>query len=160
MSSTNSQAPSTPTEHHAGLMAAVAEVGELSFFGFVDPPAPGTFEARAAAAGPWLCARVDYAGGEHGAVQVAVPEALARRLVSAFIGEPEPADTGEGLEDLLGEFANMICGLWLTRTRPDAVFSLGRPAVTRMPAGWAPSATSVVAATFNDQPLAVWIARM
>ncbi|MGE0040531.1 MAG: chemotaxis protein CheX [Vicinamibacterales bacterium] len=160
MSSVTSPAASTPAESRAGLMAALAEVGELSFFGFVDPVEPAAFAALAAAAGPWLCAEIDYRGQDDGVIRVAVPVALARELVQAFIGEPEAEEAGDGIDDLLGEFANMICGLWLTRTRPDQVFALGRPGVSRMPEGWMPPADGDgVAATFNDQPMAVWIAR-
>lgn len=160
MSSVTSPATTTPAETRDGLMAALAEVGELSFFGFVDAVDPAALAVQAVEAGPWRCAEVDFRGQEDGAIRVAVPDALARELVSAFTGEPGAEEAVDGLDDLLGEFANMICGLWLTRTRPDAVFALGRPGVSRMPDGWVPPlAEGAVTATFNDQPMAVWIAR-
>ncbi|MGE3276435.1 MAG: chemotaxis protein CheX [Vicinamibacterales bacterium] len=160
-SSATSPALAAPPDAREGLLAALAEVGELSFFGFVDAVPPDAFAESATAAGPWICAEVDYRGEVDGVVRVAVPAALAGDLMASFSGEPDAGDDVGGTHDLLGEFANMICGSWLTHTRPDAVFALGRPAVARMPEGWSPSTTDpdAVLATFNDQPVAVWLTR-
>jgi CheY-specific phosphatase CheX len=38
--------------------------------------------------------------------------------------------------DGIGEFANIICGSWLTELGRNQAFDVGTPAVTRVPAGW------------------------
>jgi hypothetical protein len=61
--------------------------------------------------------------------------ALAERLFDAFSGrDPEdPAAPLGEIHDLVGEFANMIGGSWLTRTANDRTFALSRPLVNDEP---------------------------
>jgi CheY-specific phosphatase CheX len=44
--------------------------------------------------------------------------------------------------DGVGEFANMVCGAWLSRLSDNCLFELRVPAVTRMTAGWTPLSDS------------------
>jgi hypothetical protein len=61
---------------------------------------------------------------------------LAHELTSAFTGaKPEDvAADGPEVADLAGEFANMVCGRWLTEVAPRALFTIARPSVE--PAPW------------------------
>lgn len=160
MSSPSSVPDQLPVDHQAALTEALAEVGGLSFFGFVEPVAPTHFPDLAAAETEWVTAAVPFDGAFAGVVRCAVPLGLARELVSAFSGDSESTDAEGPLEDLMGEFTNMVCGSWLSRTRSHEVFSLGSPQVTRMPGGWTPAAVegaTWVLAVLNDRPVAVWM---
>jgi len=56
------------------------------------------------------------------------------------------------VDDLAGEFANMVCGRWLTDVAPQQLFSLTHPSVE--PAA-APRAGEAPRGLLNGQP--VWI---
>ena len=115
------------------VFSAVSDVGERSFYAMVEPCDAERFAELADTHADWLAADVAFsdAGGE-GHVVCRLPDALARRLFDAFSGrdtdEPPPAE-GE-VHDLVGEFANMICGSWLTRAAHHRTFSLAHPRVT------------------------------
>jgi hypothetical protein len=51
---------------------------------------------------------------------------LAERLFDAFSGRDpeEPAPPIAEIHDLVGEFANMICGSWLTRAANERTFAI------------------------------------
>ena len=71
-----------------------------------------------------------------------LPERLGTWLVVSLLGLP--ADTtlkDNQLLDGVGEFANMVCGAWLSKANETASFTLEMPKVTRLPAGWAPDST-------------------
>lgn len=160
MSSPSSAPGPTSVDHHAALTDALAEVGGLSFFGFVDPVDAAQFSELASAEPEWVTATVAFSGGFTGVVRCAIPLGLARELVSAFSGDAESSDTDGPLHDLMGEFTNMVCGSWLSRTCSHEVFNLASPRVSRMPDGWTPGAfdgSTAVQATLNDRPLAVWM---
>ena len=160
MSSPSSAAAQPPVDHQAALTGALAEVGGLSFFGYVEPVEPSPFPELAATESAWVSAAVPFRGRFDGEVHCAVPVELARELVSSFSGGDAAAEEGPRVEDLLGEFVNMVCGSWLSRACPHEVFSLGSPRVTWMPAGWAPGAvngSTSVPAVFNDRPIALWM---
>ena len=56
---------------------------------------------------------------------------IARELTAAFSGampDDVAADAAE-IDDLAGEFANMVCGRWLTDVAPRSLFTLARPVV-------------------------------
>ena len=149
----------TPAETVAGLARALADVGERSFYGFVDVPDRERFAEAANAATDWIRAEVDFHGARDGTVHLAVPAVLVDSLVGAFIGDRSGVPFASAIEDLAGEFANMVCGAWLTRAQSDAMFSLGRPGVHRMPVGWTPlhdAGPDDVLALLNDEPIAVW----
>jgi hypothetical protein len=65
--------------------------------------------------------------------------------------------------DGVGEFANMVCGAWLSRLSDDCLFELRVPAVTRMTAGWTPLSDSnrwgliCRMVTINELPMRILI---
>ena len=158
--SSPSSATDQPVDHQAALTEALAEVGGLSFFGFVEPMAEEYFTELAAAETDWVTATVAFKGGFSGTVHCALPTGLARELVAAFSGDSESAEGDGPLDDLMGEFTNMVCGSWLSRACSRQVFSLSSPQVVRRPGGWTlgpfDGATAVLA-SLNDRPVALWM---
>jgi hypothetical protein len=151
MSSVKSQAP--PADAGSTLRQAFVDVCENSFFAFVEECPPDRFAtlvslhtgATTPDAAPrqsqWLKASVGFSGTFAGAVEVALPEPLATTLVSSLVGEEIDCSLPEHwLFDGVGEFANMICGAWLTMLCNAEAFELRPPAVTRMSPGWSPVA--------------------
>lgn len=149
MSSVKSQAP--PAEAGATLRQAFTDVCENSFFAFVESCTAERFATMINEAGPvsiggaaprqpqWLRASVGFTGTFAGAVEVVLPEPLAISLVSSLVGEEPDGEMAEHwMFDGVGEFANMICGAWLTMLSGSEAFELRPPAVTRMSPSWSP----------------------
>lgn len=150
----------TPTECRVGLAAALTAVGEQSFFGYVNLKPEQEFAPAAGAVQQWLLAIVDFRSDEHGGrLRIALPAGLAGDLLAAFLGLPDE-DTTPELTDMVGEFANMLCGYWLTEQCPEKTFALTKPIVTSESATgglpWA-AATTPLCALLNDQPVAIWL---
>ncbi|HEX7085410.1 MAG TPA: chemotaxis protein CheX [Vicinamibacterales bacterium] len=117
-----------PAEHRESLAAALDEVAAESFFACVESPG----EDASGDAGAWLCVDVGFGGAFGGELRVVLPEPLARDLYCAFLGcEPDAVPLERELFDLVGEFGNMVCGRWLTRTCGRRQFQLRAPAVRR-----------------------------
>ncbi|HEV8395376.1 MAG TPA: chemotaxis protein CheX [Vicinamibacterales bacterium] len=137
----------TSTDQDA-LQSAVIEVCENAYFVFVeacDAPQFATLveEVRAekgrGPSGRWLNASVAFHGASTGQVEVVLPERLGTWLVVSLLGLPADASLKDNqLLDGVGEFANMVCGAWLSKANETASFTLDVPKVSRMPAGWAP----------------------
>ncbi len=148
-------------EHVAPLTAALVEVAENSFFGFVEPVDPARFEELAEPPVRWIRASVHFAGAFAGRMHVELPEPLAQHLFASFLGEPDDQPAAEGpLFDLVGELANMVCGTWLTRTCQRRQFNLQHPEVDVRPDGWRPAPAGIEApilAAFNDAPVRLWL---
>jgi hypothetical protein len=133
----------------AALDRALTVVAEESFFAMVDPvPDDVTLPD-----GHLLKARVTFDGGFAGALSCTMPRALAHELTAAFSGASpdEIAVADSAVDDLAGEFANMVCGRWLTDIAPQQLFTLTHPSVepAAAPGGGAPRGL------LNGQP--VWI---
>jgi chemotaxis phosphatase CheX-like protein len=142
MSSAKSQLL-TPTDLHDTLQAALIEVGENAYFVFVEPCDAGAFATLAEQErekGPgWLMASVRFTGAFSGSVEIVLTERLGRWLVTSLLGmSPEDDMPETQMFDGVGEFANMVCGAWLSRVGDQALFELKMPAVTRMAAEWNP----------------------
>jgi hypothetical protein len=127
------------------ILAALRTVAERSFFADVEPCDDRTFGRLTSGMSSWLVATVRFEEGTAiGALSCTLPDALATALFEAFTGhdpstaEPRRAD----VLDLVGEFANMVCGAWLSRLSDNCLFELRVPAVTRMTAGWTPLSDS------------------
>ena len=146
----------------AALDRALAVVAEESFFAMVDP-VPDDFAGVGpdGSGGPVLSdrpnlvsARVTFDGGFAGALCCTMPRALAHELAAAFSGAApeEIAVADPSVDDLAGEFANMVCGRWLTDIAPQQLFSLAHPSVEPLVA---PRKGAVPAGLLNGQP--VWI---
>jgi CheY-specific phosphatase CheX len=97
---------------------------------------------------------VTFDGGFAGALCCTMPRALAHELAAAFSGAApeEIAVADPAVDDLAGEFANMVCGRWLTDIAPQQLFSLAHPSVEPLVA---PREGAVPAGLLNGQP--VWI---
>lgn len=116
-----------PAEHRDSLAAALDEVAAESFFACVEP-----LDGEAADDGAWLWVDVGFGGAFGGELRVVLPEPLACDLYCAFLGrEPGTVPPEQELFDLIGEFGNMVCGRWLTRTCGRRRFDLRAPAVRR-----------------------------
>jgi len=155
-----SKSPLPPVDAGLALRDAFVDVCESSFFAYVEPcdeyrfaalaeqfsrgaradqDAGGRAGARSRLPSEWLKASVAFTGSMAGAVEVIVPEPLARWLVASITGEsPEVPIAEHEVFDGLGEFANMICGAWLTNLFQRHTFDLRPPAVTRMTPDWTP----------------------
>lgn len=140
----------TFAEHEEAVRAALVEVAENSFFGFtvpLDEPSfvdlvrnPPVFDPEAPPVRePWVVTEVHFHGAFAGLVQLTMNEALARQLLQAFLGlGPDDPIEEPHLFDSTGEFANQVCGTWLTRACEDRRFDLQPPAVVRKPIDWLP----------------------
>jgi hypothetical protein len=119
-----------PADLALGLHAAVVEVAENSLFAFADQSDQATFDAAAGATGDWICTHIRFTGSTCGTLEVNTPAALVRRLCASFAGaSPDDAISESDVVDFAGEFANMVCGTWLTRTCRHESFSLTPPRV-------------------------------
>lgn len=150
----------TPTECRVGLGAALTAVGEQSFFGYVNLRPEREFAPAAAAVEQWLLATVGFRSDAFGGrLLIALPAGLANDLLAAFLGLPDDNAMPE-FADMVGEFANMLCGYWLTAQCPETAFALTRPIVKNESAvgglPWAAAGTPLCA-LLNDQPVAIWL---
>lgn len=150
-----------PADASALLRQALCDVCEQSFFAYVEACSPERFtelvteisplqaEGRAGARtkpSVWLKASVAFTGPFGGAIEVILPERLARSLVGSLLGEaPDTPMPEHQIFDGIGEFANMVCGAWLTGFSDRQAFGLRSPAVTRMAPGWTPLSEASVA---------------
>ena len=129
--------PTLPKPHEfepaPGLIPdAVATVAERSFFAFVNRGEdPGYYDS----APEWLVAKVRFDDGPvSGSLTCWLPSDLAQLLFDAFSGrDPRSAlPPRHLLDDLVGEFSNMVCGTWLTRCAGHRAFRLMPPEVDRL----------------------------
>ena len=89
----------------------------------------------------WLMASVRFTGAFSGSIEIVLPERLGHWLVSSLLGmAPDEALPETQVFDGVGEFANMVCGAWLSRVGDQALFELKVPSVTRMSNEWNPLA--------------------
>jgi len=132
-----------PSEHAEAIKKALVDVAQESFFSYAEFCTPERFhealesvrDAVDAASPRWLAAHVEFDGAFAGRVTVVVPYSLAADMTAAVAG----LMPGDPIDDVLvrdatGEFANMICGTWLTRACVRRRFDLAPPAVLAVPA--------------------------
>ena len=150
------------------LEAALTEVAEQSFCGFVEPCSPDRFgellDVARESGGDWLRAHLGFAGPFRGELTVDLPEPLAKSLLASCLGLDATDDSQFSavvVEDGAGELANMICGTWLTRSYGNLRFDLKPPRVERLQtaltvsnAAPAPGA-GVLLTGINDLPVRV-----
>lgn len=150
MSSAKSALIVLPSEQRALLVQAMVGVCETSFFAFTEPATPDV-EAKIADEDRWFQATVSFTGPLNGKVSLALPEGLGQELFAAFLGfEDSAASNSAELHDVMGEFANMVCGAWLTSLNGDQTFSLGYPAVRL---GGVPDySCALMVMSVNDRP--------
>jgi Chemotaxis phosphatase CheX len=139
------------------IFAALRTVAERSFFASAERCDEASFEALAAGVPAWLVASVRFAEGESaGVMACSLPGALAERLFHAFTGRDpsEPPPAWEDVHDLVGEFANMVCGAWLSRSVSGRTFALGQPGVVRARAAAGAGALRL-RLVVDDAPIAI-----
>lgn len=160
MSSLNLRRTPSPAEHHDAIRDALVEVAESSFFAYVDVADPERFRELTGRTDKWIQATVLFDGAFGGAVMIVMADGLARDLFNAFLGaEPGVVALDGPLFDLVGEFANMVCGSWLTRTCQRRRFDLHHPEVSRVLAEQVtPDEQDCLLLAINDQPCFVRLA--
>ena len=155
-----------PSDLHDALQTALIEVSENAYFVFVEPVDAEHFaEAVGLVRDAWLKVSVAFEGSFAGAVEITLPEPLGQWLVTSLLGMQANETLGEPQRfDGVGEFANMVCGAWLSRLSDDCLFELRVPAVTRMTVGWTPVGESrgrqeliCRMVTINELPMRVLI---
>jgi hypothetical protein len=130
--SSASSIPASAAKYPSWLYEALSSVAESSFCASAEACDEATFAELAASMAPWLEARVQFNGGMRGEVICTVPESLVRELAAVFTGaDPDDPIEATLVDDLMGEFANMVCGRWLTRVSDQSPFDLAAPIVTR-----------------------------
>jgi hypothetical protein len=141
--------PTASSTDRDALDRALAMVAEESFFAMVDP----VMSEVPAIEGAMLSARVTFTGSFCGSLICRMPRGLAEELIAAFTGE-QPPFAATAVDDLAGEFANMVCGRWLTDVAPSSLFHLDHPVVAPVTA---PELASYVpTGLLNGQP--IWVA--
>ena len=138
----------------AAIRDAVAAVAEQSFFALVDSCDDPVDEPRPPF---WLFSIVRFDNGHTtGSLLCWLPPDLAQTLYASFCGsEPsEPAPAAHQINDLIGEFTNMVCGDWLCRSSSRRAFQLSPPIVVRAPRPQG-SAPKRVWIKVNGRPLAI-----
>ena len=165
------KSPVLTSSDQDALQSAVIDVCENAYFVFVESCDAPQFQAlveqvRAergrGPSGRWLNAAVGFRGASTGLVEVVLPERLGTWLVVSLLGlPPDSTIKDHQLLDGVGEFANMVCGTWLSKANENASFLLDMPRVTRMAPGWVPEAPSegdhrtYRTVVVNDLPLEV-----
>jgi hypothetical protein len=139
------------------MFAAVQSVSERSFFSVVELCDDSAFEELAPGVPQWLAARVRFEEGPlAGTMTCMLPTDLAQTLFDAFAGrdcsDPAPEDE---IHDLVGEFANMVCGAWLTRFASRQTFTLSHPTVERCAPPREAAAGPHLFVLLGDRPVAI-----
>lgn len=116
-------------------------------------------EAASSSGGRWISAHVDFDGAFAGRVTVVVPYTLASDMAAAIAG----VMPGDPIDELLvldatGEFANMVCGTWLTRACIHRRFDLRPPAALAIPGMPAAADDGEEHLLINDWPVTLAVA--
>lgn len=140
------------------ILTALRTVAERSFFAEVEPCDDRTFGRLTSGVSAWLVATVRFEEGTTiGAMSCALSEELATALFDAFTGHdpsaPRPARAQ--ILDLIGEFANMVCGAWLSHSAAAWTFRLSPPTVEPSLEMAPADLVQLIFVTANDHPLAV-----
>lgn len=138
------------------LGQALASVPEESFFAYTDAcDEAGFTEAVHATAPGWLTASVGFTGPFAGRVDLTLPDGLSRELCAALVGADSPDELeASAVVDFAGEFANMVCGCWLSRAYNDATFDLTSPRVAqRSSPGPEPGGSGTLFILINQSPV-------
>ena len=137
----------------APIRDAVSAVAERSFFAIVD----GCDDPGVTTAPFWLFAFVRFDDGRtSGSLACWLPPELAQMLFDSFSGRDPagPTPPAHHVDDLVGEFSNMVCGDWLSRCHGQWAFQLSPPIVVRAPRPDLRSSRRLWVKV-NDRPLAI-----
>jgi CheY-specific phosphatase CheX len=115
-----------PASERDRIIEVLVRVAERSLFAFAEPADPATIAPQID--GGWIEAAVSFHGPFSGHVTLIVSSLLARHLCGAFLGlGPDEPLEDAAVADFVGEFANMVCGSWLTGLDASACFDLAHP---------------------------------
>lgn len=104
--------------------SATEEVLETMFY-------TGAFGPGTEAEGAYVSAGVSFKGSRNGALDVAVPESTATALAASFLGEsPDSVPPGQ-VPAVIGELANVLCGVVLGKIENGGQFVIAPPQVAR-----------------------------
>ena len=133
----------------SAVASALVSVAERTFFAYAEPGPP---EHIVSTGSGWYSASVGFGGPFAGHLTVAMPVDLACDLRAAVLGVDTADLTDEpAVRHLVGEFASLACGTWLTSLAGTPPFDLTYPEVHL--ADSAPAADFVVAV--NDRPVVI-----
>jgi hypothetical protein len=114
-----------PDAERERMIDAVIRVSERSLYAFAEHVPtelmPATID------GGWHVASLQFRGPFSGRISMAVPTLLSQQICGAFLGDDVQDESA--VRDLVGEFANMACGAWLTGLEADGCFDLSHPEV-------------------------------
>lgn len=129
-----------PADLHDALQTALIEVSENAYFVFVEPADHAQFaDAVGLVKDAWLKVSVAFEGSFAGAVEIVMPEPLGMWLVTSLLGMQGHESLEEVAQfDGVGEFANMVCGAWLSNLSDETLFTLHAPQVSPVAPGWTP----------------------
>lgn len=113
------------------LDLTASQVLETMFFMTVLGPGPKRDRDKL----PRLRSHLSFSGDPSGEFEVEINQGLGVSLAAAFLGEDESEITPQQVEDVAGEFANMVCGSALSSLGIVESFKLKKPVVTTLPVG-------------------------
>jgi hypothetical protein len=118
---------------HAGavLGSSAGEILETMFFLMPEPcEPPAAWEPHSQGAS------VEFRGDYGGHFEVHLDEQLGNEMAAGFLGCFDPTEvTPEHSAQVVCEFANMVCGVTLTRMTPGGTFNLAAPKPCSEPSG-------------------------
>lgn len=114
-----------PEAECARMIDAVIRVSERSLYAYAEHVPKDLMPATID--GGWHVASLQFRGPFSGSISMAVPVLLSQQICGAFLGDDVQDETA--MRDLVGEFANMACGAWLTGIEATACFDLTHPEV-------------------------------
>lgn len=166
MSSPHSSAPADRRE--TTIVEACTRVAEVSFYAFAEPcdatrlvELDAVLHEQSGGDPAWLRVFVQFSGDCNGHLVLNLPASVGGELVASFVGLMPDEVTEAQIADGLGEFANMVCGAFLTDAGSRLDFALTRPEVRPEPAGWRPldalaaanGEGTAYAFAINDRPM-------
>lgn len=111
------------------LTEAAEEVLENMFFSGVMGEMPGQPE------GPRLCATVAFAGSADGELTVSAPTSTVAALAAGFLGAEDDSVAEAQSRSVVGELANVLCGVVLGHMYPKGSFVISPPKITDAASG-------------------------
>jgi CheY-specific phosphatase CheX len=115
---------------------AVREALEQMFFLVVL----GRREAAGMPTAEAVAAELAFTGEACGVFRLALSRQTAAEATANFLGEDPDNITGEQINAVVCEMANIICGSALSRWRDEGLFSLNSPAIVQADEEWLPNA--------------------
>lgn len=113
-----------PDEVRTTLREATANVLETMFFVSLaeeDPEPEGIWPAAR------YSVRIEFQGDRHGAFTIRVPDCMGSTIAANFLARDESEIVESEAEEVVREFANMVCGATLSAVAPRATLDLSPP---------------------------------